>query len=401
MCNFIESTLFLDYIGLMSRSGCHLGFNKYNCRPRVELEMEQGHFRTSRRARRRKQIYCSLHICACVSFWVTFSMIINGTIRVAVNLPYITNYESSLNDNEVLSVSTDDSLCSGLTLKDESLNSKATIYSLHRPPALDGFSNITVEANKSVSKTQEDALFWNGYLYHGSTIKVLACGGVEGEVRVIIFLSTNNFELWKANHASLESAHRYMNVTYACPQKQILEVQVPDDVDDQWYIVINNRNSGDVDTRVTAEVYRKVYTIKETDIINSCQAYGDDINECRIPTTHGATYLVTTSINSAQGYDQTVNVKVQCIVRKWLYAAIIVPLMLFLVILGVVTLFGVCYCRRKMREGAYPTPMPVIGQSGVDDIPISEKPIVNTSSYQPALVPLTGLVDYKPAYTIQ
>ena len=327
-------------------------------------------------------------------------MIINGAVRVSVNLTYITDYESSLNDNEVLFVSTDDSFCSGLTLKDESMDSEATIFSLHRPPALDGFSNITVKANKSVSKTQEDALLWSGYLYPGSTIKVLACGGVEGDVRIIVFLSTNNFELWKANRASLDSAYQYMNVSYVCPQEQILEVQVAEDVDDQWYIVIDNRNSGDVDTRVTAEVYRKVYTIKETDIISSCQAH-NDISECRIPTTRGATYLVTTSINSAQEYDQTVNVKVQCVVREWLYAAIIVPLMLFLVILGVVTLVGVCYCRRKMRESAHPTPMPVIGQSGVDDIPISEKPVVNTTSYQPAPVPHTGLVDYKPAYTIQ
>ena len=373
------------------------GFDQENVDPQVVLERERDGFSTCRRQRRKRRLYCTLCICTCVWFFIVVSGLINGGVRLAFALHRTTVKEGSLFDTKALFVSTrgNGALCSRLNVEVEQRNfhSRVSVYSLIRPPVLDGYSNISVRANLNI-EAQNSFLFWSGFLYRDSSISLTACSSVEDQAEILFFLDANSYRQWEADPKTSESAYHSATVSAVCPSSQMMDVRVPEEGSSQWYIAVRNKKSNNVSVRMSGEVGRKVYSIKESDIINSCVTGGN--NKCTIPTTDDATYIVTFAQAAGSTDSQTANVEVECVSGEYIFAVIIVPIVLFLLFLGIFVLICIRHLRKKACEGNRSVHAPpVIEQEGVE-MSVGDKSTVKLSTYQPAVIP-TGRPSYKSA----
>ena len=286
-------------------------------------------------------------------------------------------------------VSIDDVFCSDLELENSIMTRGAAIFSLSRPPSLDGFINTTA----SKSNSEGNYTYWSGFLFRGSVVSVtVACDNVPGPWEVAFIRGEEKYYSWLYSASgTVEYFYHFETFSNVCLEDEKFSISINTDVDENWFIVIPGRTSDDGMVRFIVNLYRKVYTFEETDVINHCQAYGQ--NNCLIPTTRGAIYLVNTADNPDSDDDQAVDVKVYCVFQKWVYMKFGVSVSLPLV-LAIVVMVGMCYCRLKISN----LTQRVVTVSG-DGPKVRQSTMKSSLFYQDAPPPYTPPLAQHPAYT--
>ena len=299
---------------------------------------------------------------------------------------YGETYHLDVGVAQILSI--DDVFCSELELENSIVNRGAAIFSLSRPPSLDGFMNTSA----SKSDSEGNSAYWSGFLFRGSVLLVTVdCDNVPGPWEVAFIRGEEKYYSWLySGSGTAEYYYHFETFSDVCLEDEKFSISVVTDVDENWFIVIPSRTSDDNMARFTVNLYRKVYTFEETDVINHCQAYGQ--NNCLIPTTRGATYLVNTADNPDSDNDQAVDVKVYCVFQEWVYMKIVVSVSLPL-ILAIIAMVGVCYCRLKISH----LTQRVVTVSG-DGPKVLQSTLKPSSFYQDAPPPYTPPLTQDPTY---
>ena len=288
-----------------------------------------------------------LSINISIPFWFTSSNSDNPdeyTLTDTIIIPY-TKFCKSLEIESKDSVQSDNS------------DSTATLYLLKNYPPLSGHENFTHDHVVDFTQ-QKDTQTWNLNMHPGSTFNFEVCyvqiKGVPMTKEVVYYLiqGDENYNNWLDDPNDSYSV-QHIELSNRCTS---VNYQVAND--DIYYFVFYNS----VDVRSTLNIHfrfnRTMYRFSIEDVADSCTIGVNSHSSCSVnlPFVDSYTALLELDTNPPVDWDDGVIINIECEPRGWLYAIIVLGVVLFLVTIAVVV---VCCCvcvylkRRRGRRKSY------------------------------------------------
>lgn len=342
-------------------------------------------------------LYRRLRVLSCVLTCGLFSIFLLAYHHIHC-LPIFSGqfYTLDVGGGQIMSM--DDWFCSEFTLKVKYGQSVPAILSLPRPPTLDIYTNTSF----STKIIPEGYTSWSRFLHGGSVVSVtVSCDEVLDVKPVVFFIrGKENYVSW-LGHGTLEHVYQSDAFLDRCQKNQTFMLSTPVGIDDRWYVVVQGQNShiSYPSNLINAKGYlsinigvrEKVYSVKETEIVNSCHVYWT--TQCSIPTSPGATYLLTAVRSPEAMYNRPTTVVVYCNMHKWAYVLFAAPVM-FPLLLALALLVGMCYYRRKVEKLA--RRVVTVSGDGLD----KSQPHTRLSCYQGAPPPYTPISSLDAEFSV-
>ena len=285
-----------------------------------------------------------LSINISIPFWFTSSNSDNPdeySLTDMIIIPY-TKFCSSLKINSKDSV------------QSEISESTANLYLLNSPPSLSGHENFTHEHNVLFTKSK-DTQIWSLNMHPGSTFNFEVCYKGTRMIREVVYYliqGDENYNNWvddpndsySVQHIRLSTRCRHINYKV--------------EKDDIYYFVFYNNMDDLSALNVRFRFNRTKYEFTIDDVVDSCSIVVNSHDSCSVnlPLLTSYTALLELDTNPPIDWDDGVIINIQCEPRGWLYAVIVLSVVLFFVGI-VVTVVVTCLCiylkKRRGRRKAY------------------------------------------------
>ena len=284
-------------------------------------------------------------IVACIFLFVMV-VVIFVPIHVTMRNRYSVPVFYSPGDTRLASYNT--LFCAGITLRDNSNMTTASLFLIEDTPPLVDRNNFTV--NSTVTLTPNEYRYWNYYLYPNSNFSAKVCllHSSRGANTLYLIRGKGNFEGWRRS-PSTEQAVTFTDISNAPPCfTSTQQFSYRADVEDEYYFVYYSSpsNRGDLQLNLIMSFERFQYSTTDLDSEANCTV--PSVGECTIPVPYGSNYraLIATDIPENVDWEENVDVSWSCANREWAYTVVIlVPLT---VVIGVCTLCAVvCFRPRK------------------------------------------------------
>ena len=267
--------------------------------------------------------------------------------------------------------------CQGLSGKSiDSPNnfvSNATLYLLNSRPLLSDREvfNVSEKANLDSSNTNYQS--WNFYLNSDSVMTLEACyqrnQSTAHYVTFYLIKGTKNHNKWIKNPGG-SYAVKSLHLTADC---QTVSYRVKSN--DLYYFVfhLNSGFSSSAVVNLDFNFNRTVFHIPLSDVVQSCSFSLDGDSSCSIGVPMSSGYTAALSLNTSLpvDYNDGANVKVSCQPRSWLYALIVLSIVVVLFVVLVLVLVSVRFWIKR-REANKSNSYSLLGENGTTPLQRSD-----------------------------
>jgi hypothetical protein len=323
-----------------------------------------------------------MHLSITTIFWHQFNfsqgtclfiilVFIFGVVLLSINISIPFWFTSNNSDNPDEYSLTDmiiipyTKFCSSLEIKSkdsvqsEISDSTANLYLLNSSPSLSGHQNFTHEHNVFFIKSGKDTQEWSLNMHPGSTFSFEVCytptkgTAMTRDVVYYLIQGDENYNNW------IDDPNDSYSVQHIRLSTRCRRITYQVEKDDIYYFVFYNDNmDGRSILNVRFRFNRTKYEFTIDDIVDSCSIGVNSHDSCSVnlPLLSSYTALLELETNPPIDWDDGVIINIQCQPRGWLYAVIVLSVVLFLVGI-VVTVTVTCLCvylkKRRGRRKAY------------------------------------------------
>ena len=260
--------------------------------------------------------------------------------------------EYSLTDKVILTY--DSYFCQGLTANsttkpDNYQQSNAILYLLHDPPPLTRVESFNI-SDVVQFRSEGDVYSWNFYLNDGSNVTLSICyqENLADYFGIGFFLirGSGNFSKWKDEYYvydpdSYVFEHLLLShctyITYSVLKGG------------EFYLVLYAFYDAVGMLYVDFQLNRTVYHISPANIIQNCTILLDGHDECSVgvPTSPGYTALLSLDTSLPVDYNSKAKIHISCQPRIWLYAVIVLCIV---IVISMIMSVIVWRCIKAIRK---------------------------------------------------
>ena len=235
----------------------------------------------------------------------------------------------TLTDNRLISFKGD--FCQDLRatsiIGPKNRESSATLAFLHSRPPLTGREMFNFSGSGDLDS---DTNFhrWNFYLNRGSNASVEVCykesDVTDFDVYFYLFMGTKRFEEWVRNTNNRRTV-RSMRLSEQCTS---IDYQVVED--EMYYFVFFLDSQRTTNVYVEFQFNRTLYRISSDMVVENCSFPLDGTSQCTLNSPMSPGYIGFLSMESTPpiDYEDGAGIYIHCTPRAWLYAVIVVVVVL-------------------------------------------------------------------------
>ena len=235
----------------------------------------------------------------------------------------------TLTDNRLISFKGD--FCQDLRatsiIGPKNRESSATLAFLHSRPPLTGREMFNFSGSGDLDS---DTNFhrWNFYLNRGSNASVEVCykesDVTDFDVYFYLFMGTKRFEEWVRNTNNRRTV-RSMRLSEQCTS---IDYQVVED--EMYYFVFFLDSQRTTNVYVEFQFNRTLYRVSSDMVVENCSFPLDGTSQCTLNSPMSPSYIGFLSVESTPpiDYEDGAGIYIHCTPRAWLYAVIVVVVML-------------------------------------------------------------------------
>ena len=287
-------------------------------------------------------------ICSCIAGLLSAIILLVGFIIFGIEYYEQKPIPSFYSPGDTRLVSYSSFFCAGVTLKDNSSRTGASLYLITETPALNDCNNFTI--NSTMALKDNEYYFWNYYLYPNSNFSSEVCSpppGADGKLYIV--KGTANFSAWISSPSS-DFAVAVFSIGTALCSTIVQQYTYHVIEEDEYYFVYYNLPGNNIILQLNVTVSFERFEYSTADLASQANCSITSAGKCSVVVPYGSSYsaLIVTDIPENVDWGENVDVTWSCANRGWAYAVVIlVPIA---TIVGFVTLCIIvlcCRCRRR------------------------------------------------------
>lgn len=239
--------------------------------------------------------------------------------------------------------------CAGVTLKENSSSTGASLYLITETPPLDDCNNFTISSTMALKDNEYN--YWNYYLYPNSNFSTEVCSSSSGtDGKLYIVKGKDNFKLWISSHSNDLAVAVFSISTVLCSTiVQPYTYHISEE--DEYYFIYYNLPGNNIILQLNVTVSFERFEYSTANLTSQANCSITIAGECSLTVPYGSTYsaLIVTDVPENVDWGENVDVTWSCANRGWAYAVVIlVPIV---TVAGVIALCIIlrccCRCRRR------------------------------------------------------
>lgn len=247
--------------------------------------------------------------------------------------------------------------CQGLLAKlkeaPNNFHSNATLYLLNSPPLLTDHELFNLSKVANLNSKGTNFHDWNFYMNPGSEVSFNACYQQNQDsghyATFYLIKGTRNLNKWTDKPGS-NHAVKYSRLSADC---QTISYKVTN-FDSYFFVFYLEPGHSPVTMNIDFMFNRTVYHISLSDVVQNCSIPLNGDSSCSVSVPLSSRYTAVLSLNTSLpvDYDDGANISITCQARVWLYAVIILSIILALI--GIIVIIVLCIVivkRMKAKTG--------------------------------------------------
>ena len=233
---------------------------------------------------------------------------------------------------------------------DKTLN--GTLYLLNSLPLLTGQYSINLYESSFLDQATHTA-HWNFHLNKGSNASFEFCYNAYDpktfSVKFYLIRGSDQHLKWISKPGSSKFALEVIDLNARCQNKSYNNMQ-HDDI--YYFYFYSSSYSDELEFNIAFKVNLTIYNISSDSIIQNCSFPLNGHSNCSISTPMSSSSVAVLSLNSSSTtFDHTVDIKITCVPRVWLYVVTALCSLLFIIFITVVMLVCMCVALWKRTRG--------------------------------------------------
>ena len=288
------------------------------------------------------------------------------TLAVVFNIAVLSAHAQTqygAGDTQIIDYSSEfcESLEATYNVRDSNI-SPSTLYILSEPSTLSDSNSFQFSQTANVS--DDKVVLFDYHFYQGSVIFLTICRDEGNYTRPKYFYLLKGKHILadlKTHKDTLAVSVTSLNVTTLCADGyHMLNYTI--NTEEQYYLLLSGYDRDNVILSTNMTFNRSKYETpanNSASIIGSCtiDLFGDS---CTVGVPLSKNYALLTygtSSESPEEWDKDVRIDITCNTRVWLWVAIFVPIILFLILCVLVVLISICLLRKYRQHKGFSSEM--------------------------------------------